>query len=371
MERVTVTSDTTPTWSVELPFADGSLYRDDADGCLVATESAVAAVRADGQVRWSADVPFYRSREPIARDGKIFRIEDGCIVTRDLATGQATGSIEIGPDGNSLDFDAWGGFVFRQVARSGEPRLRSVTALGEPRWTVPMTQGMDAFDLRVFGDLVVADFDERLRAYDLDGRARWVAWPYAGITDPDPAAIPRAVEHDQVKGLWAYDERALLARFDWSDGGGYYLVDTLGRSHPFVTTRQVGPPLAVVTGLTGGPRLAIQGPRSQVGLDYTYRVWMVEGEGAVWEHVMDVAPTGLREGAGGTLIVTSTPTQRRWETYHWLSPLWHETFVRCLEPDGATRWTWYAPGMISQHPVVRPDGVVYVGAAGRLYALPA
>ncbi|BCJ74227.1 hypothetical protein CS0771_37710 [Catellatospora sp. IY07-71] len=371
MEQVIVTSDNAPIWSVELPFEDGSLYPDGAVGCLIATQRELAAVTADGQVRWSHEVPFYRSREPLARDGRIYRIEDGHIVARDLVTGLPVASIDVGPDAFSLDFDPWGGFVFREEPQQGEARLRSVTTDGAPRWAVPMPHVADALHLRVLGDLIVADMDNRLRAYDRDGRLRWVSWPHLWLTDPDPAEIPPAEQHDDVADLLDYDGTRLLTRWEWRSGGGFYLVDELGRSTPYITTRQVRPAPAVLPSVDGRPRLAVQGPHRQDELGFTYTVWMVEGDGVAWTHELGVAPTRLRPGAGGTLLVSSTPTQRRWDTYHWLKTLWHETFVRCLAPDGATRWTWYAPGVITLGPLARPDGVVLVAAGGRLYALPA
>ncbi|GAA1643418.1 hypothetical protein GCM10009679_55590 [Saccharothrix algeriensis] len=371
MEQVIVTSDTAAIWSVELPYEDGSLYLDGADGCLIATQRELAAVTADGQVRWSHEVPFYRSREPLARDGRIYRIEDGHIVARDLATGLPVASIDVGADAFSLDFDPWGGFVFREEPHQGEGRLRSVTADGTPRWAVPMPHVADALHLRLLGDLIVVDMDNRLRAYDRDGRLRWVSWPHLWLTDPDPAEIPPAEKHDDVADLLDYDGARLLTRWEWRNGGGYYLVDEFGRSTPYITTRQVRPALAVLPSADGPPRLAVQGPHRQEESGFTYTVWMVDGDRVTWTHELGVAPTRLRPGAGGTLLVSSTPTQRRWDTYHWLKTLWHETFVRCLAPDGSTRWTWYAPGVITLGPLARPDGVVLVAAGGRLYGLPA
>ncbi|MEV4413449.1 hypothetical protein [Catellatospora sp. NPDC049609] len=371
MEQVIVASDTTPVWSVELPFENGSLYQDGAGGCLIATETAIAAITVDGRLRWSHEVPYYYSREPLVRDGHIHRIEDGHIVTRSLATGLPVSSFPIGPDVYSLDFDPWGGFVFREVPRVGEGRLRSATADGDARWTVAMPHLSDARRLKLLGDLVVTDVDSRLHAYDRDGRLRWVTWPHLWLTDPDPAAVPPARKHDDVTDLLDYDGDRLLTRWDWSDGGGYYLIDEFGRSTSHITTRQVRPPLAVLAGEGVPTRLAMQGPHRQEQRVFTYTVWMIEGDGVVWTHELGVAPTRLRPGAGGSLLVSSTPTQRRWDTYHWLKTLWHETFVRCLEPDGTTRWTWYAPGIITLGPLALTDGIVVAAAGGKLYALPA
>lgn len=95
------------------------------------------------------------------------------------------------------------------------------------------------------------------------------------------------------------------------------------------------------------------------------------GGGRAWEHRMVAQALSLSPAPDGNLIVSSSPTMKRLQAYHQWYDLSGETFVRCLGPDGATRWTGYAPGPITHHPVVAPDGTVYVGSDQRLWALAA
>ncbi|WP_155371648.1 PQQ-binding-like beta-propeller repeat protein [Catellatospora vulcania] len=366
MEPVNVVSDTAPLWSVELPAHDGTMRAEGVDGCLVIAEAAATLIGPDGHIRWSHELGSHGNWYPLVRDGRMHRIEDDRIVTRDLATGEVVASFDGGPRAHRLEFDPWGGFVFRHLVRPDQREVRRVGLDGELHWAVPLPGLRDGYRLRAFKDFVVFDVDKRLYAYDRDGELRWAAWAWPGVRLDQPAD-----KDDRVNGLWDYDANHLLARFDWYAGGGYYLVDAFGDAREFITTRQVSEPLAVLPGVAGGPvRLAVQGPTRQQQMIYTYPIWMIEGDRAVWTHDLDVAPVTLTAGTEGTLIVSASPDQRRWDTYHWLRPLWHETFVRCLNADGTTRWTWYAPGVITQHPELGRDGTVYVGAAGRLYALP-
>ncbi|GIG00199.1 PQQ-binding-like beta-propeller repeat protein [Catellatospora citrea] len=367
MESVRAVSDTSPLWSVDIPADDATLRTEDVDGCLLIAEAAATLVSPDGQIRWSRELGSHGNWYPLVRDGLMHRIEDDRIVTRDLATGEPVASFDGGPRAHRLEFDPWGGFVFRHLIEDDQREVRRVGLDGELHWAVPLPDRMDGYRLRAFGDLVVFDVNKLLYAYDRDAELQWAAWAWAGVRLDRPAD-----EHHRIRALWQYDADHLLARFEWYDGGGYFLVDAFGDSRSLITARQVSEPLAVLPGVDGGPtRLAMCGPSRQEQMIYTYPIWMIEGDRAVWTHDMNVAPVTLTAGAAGSLIVSASPDQRRWDTYHWLRPLWHETYVRCLNPDGTTRWTWYAPGMITQHPDVGADGTVYVGAAGRLYALPA
>lgn len=367
MEPVNVRSDTAPLWSVEVPSHPGKLWTENIEGCLLMGESAATLVGPDGRIRWSLELGKHGNWYPLVRDGRLHRIEDDHIVTRDLATGEPVASFRASSWPHRVEFDPWGGLVYRHLAEGDEREVRRVTLDGELVWTLPLPDRRDGYRLRSFGDLVVFDVNKRLYAYDRDGELRWAAWAWAGVPLDRPAD-----KHDRISRLWTYDGDHLLARFDWYDGGGYYLVDAFGDSRAFITTRQVREPLAVLPGVDGGPtRLAMQGPTRQEQMIYTYPVWMIEGDQGAWTHDLNVAPDTLTAGSGGSLIVSATPDQRRWDTYHWLRPLWHESYVRCLEADGTTRWTWYAPGVITHFPSVGEDGTVYVGTAGRLYALPA
>jgi hypothetical protein len=104
---------------------------------------------------------------------------------------------------------------------------------------------------------------------------------------------------------------------------------------------------------------------------WEYPVVAIEPDGIrAWEHRLPARASHVTPAPGGQLIVTASPSRKRWNDYHQWCDLSAETFVRSVGPDGAERWTWYAPGPVTHLPVVSPSGTVYVGCDKRLWALP-
>jgi len=105
-------------------------------------------------------------------------------------------------------------------------------------------------------------------------------------------------------------------------------------------------------------------------MDWQFPIVLLDARGnRLWEHQLRTPPTQLLNGRDGALFVSSTPSLTRYDRYRTWQDFSKDAYLRCLGPDGVERWTWYAPGPLTHLPVARPDGVVYLGSEGRLWAL--
>jgi PQQ-like domain len=168
------------------------------------------------------------------------------------------------------------------------------------------------------------------------------------------------------------DETTIIVKLEWHYGQGFFFVDTFNRRLSALRSAiPFKPPLAVLTSPERGTRLAVLGPELEVSrMEWNWQVLMLDiGGRSIWSHQVHAQPLRLTPGIGDTLIFAASPSRKRWDDYHKWYNLADETFVRCLEPDGSVRWTWYAPGPISHLPAVGTTGTVYVASEGRLWAL--
>lgn len=370
-----------PLWSAVLPSrAAGRLLVDRRGHCVVADGTGMVSVAPDGRRGWAVTGAGRAFDGPVpAPDGTLLRVEADQVVARDAATGRTvrsfTASLATG-----LAVTASGDPLFCEGAPGGAETLRCVTPAGEHRWSTPLG-GPLAHPPAVLGDTVLIADRGALRALDDEGRVRWVA-DHTGARDAPAGA---AAGDELASPPLRVDDHTLLLHLRWYDGSACYLVDAAGRLAPFPrprgydahhdeqrAARPVRPPMAVVPEPAGGYQVVAAGPPVEVRqMEYEHPVVGLDATGAVrWEHRAPAAPSGIQAGPGGRVVVSATPSRRRWDDYHLWSDLSAHTFVRCLAADGTVVWTWHPPAPLSHLPAVSQDGTIYVGSAGRLWALP-
>jgi hypothetical protein len=303
--------------------------------------------------------------------GRFIQVEGDQLVMRDAETGAALGSVTA-PSVSWVTPDPWGGFVFSQSVPGGSATLRRLGADGSPVWSVPLGGSARLLLPPVaLADAVVVVHDNIVRVIDREGRVVGVVGR-DGFRDP--TAPPPHAEPDTV---WLWPRRvgrtAVLLGLRWSTVANRLFVADLGTRSvvPYAEWLVPSQPVEVLPQLAGGFRVALRGPSTEVRkLEWQHSVVVLDPAGRqLWEHRMPAEPAALTAGTAGSLIAAATPSRTRWEQYHQWQDLSSETFVRCLDPDATIRWTWSPPSWISHHPVVGPDGVVYVGSAGTLWAL--
>lgn len=356
-----------PLFSLDLRAIGGrGAGPDGRDGWLTSTDTALVSLNASGDRRWEApflgdlSAGFLRSE-----DGAIIAVEGDHVVVRDVASGRVTGSFPA-PKTYNVTLDPWGGLLFTLPAPGGVERLLRTTRTGEPSWTVPLTAPAWSFPTTV-GDRVFAWFGGLLRALDHDGRVRW-AVSHEGFHDPGADA-----GDEQLAPPAAVGPHTLLAGFRWHDGHGLFLIDTEAHTvERYASDRGALHPLTVLPHAGGDFRVAMYAGRREVrDMEYEHLVVVLDAHGeTLWTHALPTKPTTLTHGADGTLIVSSTPTQKRWDDYHRWQDLSKDTYIRCFGADGEERWIWYAPGPQTQPPRLTPNGVIYLTSDGRLWVLP-
>jgi hypothetical protein len=372
----TVTAETVPLWSADLPAPDGMLTVDAQGDCLVSSRNRLDLVTTGGRLAWTAYGDDSWEPPVVGPEGEVHRVEGDRVVSRSPQTGTPTGSFRVG-SATHLAADPWGGLIFRTAERNAPAGLCSVTSRGEVRWTAPLTgRGVLLFAPVVFGAWAVVHAGGSLRAYGRDGRVHWVA-DRGGLRAPDPAGDRGAAPggDEPLAAPVLLDAATLLVALRWYDGRGFFRVDlATGTVDPFAAWLPAQTPFAVLAGVPplARPAVALRGPSREVRrLEWESSVVLLDESGReLWERSLPVEPGRLMASPDGTLVVSASPSRSRWDQYHQWQDLSREAFVQWLEPSGARRWTWYAPGPLSHLPVIRPDGVVYVGSDGRLWALP-
>ena len=360
-------------WSVEVPKAGGGSLEVVAEGLLVRGPGWLGVFSFEGERRWTAEAVTQRSNWPVMLDAEsVAQIEQGHVVIRDCGTGVVR-SRWAAPGACELAVAPWGDVVFLQVGADRSRVFRCLTRDGRERWAVPLTGGMSDYPSTPFGvsDVVVIARSGGLWAYEESGAARWVAG-WAGIREPSELAPDDRVNLDQ--GATRIDrDRAIV----WLSGPDDRSMVELDGRVPVMRTVSKRPrlrlPVAVLPALSGDYRLAgFRGQRDIGHMDYVYPISVLNSDGIQqWEHQLPARPQGLAPAAGGGVVAGGSPTAKVWREYGKWQDLSRQTFVRLIDGAGAEVWTWYAPGLVSQLPVAGPDGTVYVGAEGRLFALAA
>jgi hypothetical protein len=358
-------------WSVDVPRAGGGSIDVVANGLLVRGPGWLGVFSFKGERRWLAEAVTDTSSWPVLLDTEsVAQIEQGSVVIRDCGTG-ALRSRWAAPGASRLAVAPWGDVVFLQVGEGRKRTVRCLTRDGRERWAVPLTSGMSDSPWTPFAvsDVVVIARSGGLWAYDESGAVRWVAGR-AGVREPSALAADDRVKlyGDAIE----IDRNRALAWLSWYDGGSMVEIDGRGPVMRTVAERStLELPVAVLHALSGDYRLA--GFRGQIDnghMDYVYPIRVLNADGTlVWEHQLPARPRGLAPAAGGGVVVGASPSPKVWREYGKWQDLSRQTFVRLVDAAGAEVWTWYAPGLVTQSPVAGPDGTVYVGSEGRLYAL--
>jgi hypothetical protein len=365
-----------PLWSVDLGLSPGRDVRLDARGrWLVATSTMLASFEPDGRRRWEVETLGKAQPPVLANDGSLLRVEGDLVVSRDPDSGALVRSFSA-PLAFHVTVDPWGGLIYSQADPGGVAMLRCVTMTGASRWSLPLDgPGPLALPALVAGDTAVVQYGGLLRALDRNGEARWLAG-HGGFRDVDRGG--EVVAAEEADTTWTstrlVNPTTLLAALRWHTGHGLFLVDAAARTvKRYVNGFVPQAPILVISGMPEDSyRVAVQGPMYEVRqMDWQWSVVMLDSSGSrLWEHRLHAPPLWLARAADDTLIVSGTPTRKRWADYGKWQDLSKDAYVRCLNADGTQRWTWYGPGPLTNHPVVGPDGVVYVGSEGRLWALP-
>lgn len=360
-------------WSTEVGPDRSALLSVGTDGgCLVAHSTWLAFYSSNGTHRWQQPTVGTVYEPPVVTaDGTIHRIEGGQLVARDPASGQVVSQVPA-PKGTTLVADPWGGLAYRESDPSGGSTLHSVTATGQRRWSIPLPgRGMISYVPFAYDDLLLAVYGGLLRAIDREGRTRWLLG-HDGFREPGNETVS---EQDAVE-LWTSIRRitasTLLIGLKWYTGRRLFVVDVAAKTgYPLVADFVPQLPIAVLTDSAGRFAFAVQGPKHEVRqMDWQFPIVLLDARGnRLWEHQLRTPPTQLLNGRDGALFVSSTPSLTRYDRYRTWQDFSKDAYLRCLGPDGVERWTWYAPGPLTHLPVARPDGVVYLGSEGRLWAL--
>jgi hypothetical protein len=347
-------------------------------GCVVTLPDSLLAFTPDGERMWQ--VPAGRREFDggksivLAAEGVLIRIEDSIVVTRDLRTGEVSGTFPA-PGAQQLSLTHWGDLAF-WVVTPGKQTLHCVTRTGQSRWSVdfggwPIT----IYGPLPVGDVIVVDRDSALWAFDRDGQVRWLADP-AGIRSPGPddgaprpdtsrlemSAMPMRVDRD----------RALVELQSYTQHGIYLLDGASPRITPAAVPTPAGQPRVLLSAPPGGLRMAGMGGRVEVRqMEWEYKVVAFEsGRPWIWENRMPAEAVHLEPAPDGGVVALAQPSVTVFRDYRQWYDMSDRILVRSIGPDGDTRWSWHAHTLITHGPLVTPDGLVYVGCAERLWAFP-
>jgi hypothetical protein len=370
--------DAAALWSAPLPSGGGLLTPVPSGGCIASTATSVSAYAPDGRRMWEAPTQggVFGGEPILTSDGAFVRIEDSSMVVRALDTGEL---VALSPAmlGSGLCLAPWGDLLYSQAAPGGTAAVHCVTRTGHCRWSVPL-DGSAPLRYEPFGlgEVIVLGHRGALWAFDRQGETSWVAdldgvRPVGPEDDaPRPTEGPEAGVHIHAGPVRVDADRVVLELVKHSDRGLYLLDGTAARLTPVAAPSPALPPYAVLPWPRTEYRLVGLGPQVEVAqMRWEYPVVAMEPGGAlVWEHRLAARADVLVAAPGGNLIVAASPSVKRWHDYSRWYDLSAQTFVRCLGPDGAVRWTWHPPGPITHFPVVGPDATVLVGCGERLWA---
>ncbi|AEH07792.1 hypothetical protein FsymDg_0220 [Candidatus Protofrankia datiscae] len=342
--------------------------------CVVTFAQSLVLVGGDRKILWEVAGEGVSYEQPtMLPDGGLARIEGGSVVVRSGRSGAVS---RLFPVSRVSELTAMprGDLLFYQVLADHSAELRCTTVQGEPRWSFHLSKrgGTAPF---VFGDVILVVEQGFVHGLGHDGVRLWSfdhrAFVLSGCDLPPPDGPPVSGgilgRRPTVVG-----DTTLFVTMEWYAGSGFFLVDTAGHQiRRFESSVPLGSPLTVLADSDNGVRVAMLGPRIEIRpMEWNWQVIMLDlGGTPLWRHQLHAPPLCLVPGPGGTLLVIASPSRKQWDDYHKWHDLSDQTFVRCLEPDGSARWTWYAPGPISHLPVVSPDGIVYVGSERRLWTL--
>lgn len=350
-------------------------------GLLCLTETALAVYGSDGELRWETSVDGRQSGKPrFGPDGSILLIEDANVTARSTETGAVRYRFPV-HRAVGLSVAPWGDLLYLRSDRGGPVVAHCVGSEGQARWSAPL-EGTKVFGSGFLpvGDVVVVGQHGVVWAFDRDGHTPWIADPQ-GVRSPRPEDRARRQSDFPESGIritGAITEGAgagqLLLELESYRQRGLYLLDSRVPEirEISVPSRPMKAPYIVVPWQHSG---RIIGYGEQVELEpgsYGSAIRAIEWDGSpAWTHLCNAAPIGLTAGPGGSVLVSVSPTVQYWADYHRFGDLRSVTYVQCLAPDGSLRWQWHPPGPITRTPITGPDGTIYVGSEGRLWALAA
>ncbi|WP_431421660.1 PQQ-binding-like beta-propeller repeat protein [Actinokineospora sp.] len=360
-----------PSWSADLhPGSGGSLVDDGAGGCLVSNAQSNARYAVDGRLIWLTETTGPAYEAPIVSSGLVFRIEGSAVITRDLTNGAIVHDFSA-PAASELTLAPWGELLYEEAQLDGSSVLKCRARSGKEHWSIRFPRvGTVIQHPASFGDVVLAHFDGRLRALTQNGTQRW-ALDHSGFHRAEDAR-PDLTDNELVVSPTAIDPSTLLVGLAWPTGRGLFLVNTTRKTvEPYAPDRVIQPPLVPFRHPDGGFRIAAGGRRRTIGqLEYDWPVQAFDPDGRLaWEHPLHTEIADIVAKPDGGLIVSATPTQWQWDTYHKWQDMSANTLLRALDADGRHLRTWYAPGPLTHLPIVGSTSTVYVGAKGKLWAL--
>jgi hypothetical protein len=368
-----------PLWTAALPGpGGGGLIPLPSGGCVVTLPESLVAFTADGERMWQAPMARRHFTEGraivIAPEGALVLMEAGTVVTRDLRTGEVSGTFPA-PGGQRLSLTPWGDLAYRVVV-PGQATLHCVTRAGQPRWSVDFhDRSITIYEPVPVGDVIVVDQNGALWAFDRDGQVRWLADP-TGIRAPGPDDRVRrpAMTGFELRSrpMRVDQDRALVELRSYTQTGIYLLDGASPRITPFAVPTPAREPRVLLSSPPGGLRMAGMGGRVEVRqMEWEYLVVAFEsGRPWIWENRMPAPAVYLEPAPDGGVVATANPSTTVWRDYSQWYDMSPQTLVRSIDPEGGTRWSWHAHTRITHGPLVTADGIVYVGCAERLWAFP-
>jgi hypothetical protein len=368
-----------PLWTAVLPgTGGGGLIPLPSGGCVVTMPESLLAFTTAGEQMWQAPAARrqYNAGRAIinAPEGALILMEDRNVVTRDLRTGEVSGTFPA-PGGQRLSLTPWGDLAY-WVITLGRDTLHCVSRSGQPRWSVDFDDStVILYEPLSVGDVIVVSRNGALWAFGQDGQVRWLADP-AGIRSPGPDdRTPRPADSG-FELSWlpmpVDRDRALVELRSYTQRGIYLLDGASPRITPVAVPTPARRPFVLLSTRPGAYRMAGLGGQVEVGqMVWEYTVVAFEsGEERVWEHRMPADAVYLEPAPDGGVVATANPSTTVWRDYSQWYDMSPQTLVRSIDPEGGTRWSWHAHTRITHGPLVTADGLVYVGCAERLWAFP-